>query len=97
MTWLSWMFPIAALLASVATALVGGAPDPAAPMLVIAPPWADIAAIVEEAGGWIVGPTHAPLGALAMSGAADFAQEAQAAGAWIVTNGTALAQLCGVL
>lgn len=64
-------------------------------VLVVAPPWHDAAAIIDTAGGRLVGPATTWLGAFATSDAADFAERLRAAGAWASLNGTALAELCG--
>lgn len=61
-------------------------------MLVIAQ---DATNVVRQAGGRLVGPTQAPLAVLAI-GDHEFAAQLYASGAWVVTDGDWIAQICGV-
>lgn len=84
-----------AMLAPAAALVSMPAPD-RGPFLVTLPPWADAEAIVTAAGGRIIGPLEAPFAVLATADADGFARLARARGAWFVTDGAALARLCGV-
>ncbi|MCH2165305.1 MAG: hypothetical protein MK098_11720 [Marinovum sp.] len=68
------------------------APSQNNPILVIAP---DAADVIAAAGGQVIGPTTAPLAALA-TGDAGFADRLNASSAWLVTDGQWVAELCGV-
>ncbi len=89
------------LAAAPAAALLAARPSPGAagPVLVVAPPWRDVAAILAEAGGRPVGPADAPLGRLAADDDPDrprpFAARLHAAGALFALDARALARLCG--
>lgn len=88
-------------LAGPLAALAGLAADPAgtgaarAPVLAVAPPWRDLDAIADAAGGRIVGPVQAPFAAFAAGGDADFTERLLTSGAWFVLDAGRLAQLCG--
>ena len=91
---------LVAALGGAASALVGvaarsGPEAGPAPVLAVAPPWADISAIVERAGGRPVSPVDAPLAVLATGPGPDFPARLKAAGAWFALDGRRLAQLCG--
>lgn len=64
------------------------------PLLVIVPPWLDAQAIVQDAGGDVIGLDHALFGVLAHGPDEGFAQAVLHAGAWAVRDGTLLAALC---
>ena len=77
--------------------LSGMRPTDAPLRLVIFAPWTDGPALVRRAGGALVGPRDAPMGALAYAeDRAAFDSRLRALGAWAVVDGTALARLCGV-
>lgn len=76
--------------------LAAAAPDPGAVLLVVVPPWKDALAVVEAAGGRLIGPEQSWLGAFAASEAADFAARLRHAGAWTSLDGAVLAALCGL-
>ena len=62
------------------------------PMLVVAPPWSGGAEeVVRVAGGSIVGPTQAPLSALATGASVD---AFKSAGAWFLVDPGALSFFC---
>ncbi|KUF11624.1 hypothetical protein [Pseudoponticoccus marisrubri] len=72
-------------------------PGPGAPVLVIAPPWSIGAAqIARSAGGRPIGPTWAPMGALAVFDGPVPTRRIRDLGGWGVTDGARLARLCGV-
>ncbi|MFO7856293.1 MAG: hypothetical protein R6V44_13975 [Paracoccaceae bacterium] len=89
--------PLAAAPAAALLALPS--PGAAGPLLVVAPPWRDAAALLAEAGGRPVGPAAAPLGRLAADADPDhpraFAARLRAAGALLALDARALARLCG--
>lgn len=68
---------------------------PGAPVLAVAPPWADLPAIAEEAGGRPIGPFAAPFAMLAVGSDPSFPARLRAAGAWLALDGRRVAQLCG--
>ncbi|WGW02902.1 hypothetical protein [Tropicibacter oceani] len=76
--------------------LVGPLPqDAGLPVLVVAPPWgAGAAALVQQAGGQLVGPVQAPLGALAVFEGPVPRQRLLSLGAWMVRDGRFVATLC---
>lgn len=66
------------------------------PVLVVSP-WGEATqANISQAGGRLIGPQSAPLGAFATSDDPDFPQRLKASGAWAVINGARLAAICGV-
>lgn len=65
-------------------------------VLVIASPFSDIKTLVEQSGGRILGPETGAIGSLAISDNSAFFDELKEHGAWAVTDGGLLAQLCGV-
>lgn len=71
------------------------ADDAAGPVLAVAPPWRDLDAIADRAGGRLVGPIRAPFAAFASGVAPDFSDRLLASGAWFVLDAQGLAQLCG--
>lgn len=77
-------------------AFVGQAPEDNAPVLVVAPPWRDVADVAQAAGGQLIGPTVAPMAVLAISKEKKFGNRVRRAGGWFVLDGRALAALCGV-
>ncbi len=83
---------LAGLALAPALVLGAAAPREGAPVLVIAP---GAAAVVEAAGGQLVGLSRAPLAVLAAADAPGFAARLRAAGAWSVHDGERLAVLCG--
>lgn len=91
---ISAAFLIAALAGPIA-ALGASTPRANEPVLAIAPPWVDVAGVVDRAGGRAIGPWRAPLATLAQGHGAQFADRLRAAGAWIVIDGAALARICG--
>jgi len=66
-------------------------------VLVISGPFADTGVLIEESGGRMVGPLSGAMGTLAISQDAAFFDRLEENGAWAVTNGTLLAQICGVV
>lgn len=64
-------------------------------VLVVTPPWRDLAGVIDVAGGRQIGPDTAYLGALATGDGADFAARLRQGGAWAVFDGGTLAALCG--
>ena len=92
----------AALLTAILAVTLAAGLGPAArtgddPVLVIAPPWdGGVGALVQAAGGRIVGPVSAPFGALASFPApgAD-PSRLRRLGAWAVRDAAAFAALCG--
>ena len=89
------VFPVLCL-AAAPMAVLSAPPGAEGPFLVVAPPWLEAAAIVEAAGGSVVGPAGAPLAVLAMAEVPGFQARASRAGA-IVRDGRVLAAICGVL
>lgn len=89
------IFPVLCL-AAAPVAVLFAPPGAEGPFLVVVPPWLGAAAVVQAAGGSVVGPTGAPLAVLAMAEAPDFHARASRAGA-VVRDGRALAAICGVL
>ncbi len=96
-------FPLLAVLSGPVAAVVGGTPRTDSPMLVIVPPWLDAASVVDGAGGRLIGPVRAPLAVFATvadgaghAATSDFVRRVRDEGAWWVTDGTALAAICGV-
>jgi hypothetical protein len=77
-----------------ALALSGGAVEPGAPVLVLAAPWRDPAALVEAAGGRVIALAEAPLATLGVFPDAA-ALERVGARAWAV-DGRRVAAFCGV-
>ncbi len=72
-------------------------PIPGEPVLVIAPlKQAGFATLVENAGGYQIGPRNAPLATLAASPDPEFAAQLHTAGAWLVVDGGRIAYLCGI-
>ena len=70
---------------------------PGMPVLVIAPPWGIGApALVQAAGGRLIGPVTAPFGALAIFDEASPEARLLALGAWAARDARAMASLCGV-
>lgn len=70
-------------------------PDPGGIALVIAPPWTNVASIIEASNGHIVGPESTLLGPLATFENPDFVERAKANGAWFVIDSNPIAFLCG--
>lgn len=63
-----------------------------APVLVVAPPWSGGAeAVVAAAGGWVVGPTQAPMSVLATGASLD---AFKSAGAWFLVDPGAISFFC---
>lgn len=83
-------------LAGPAMALFLAAPDPDAPMIVVAAPGHDLVALVAKSGGSVVGPESAAMAVFAASYDPDFVRRARENGAWLVVGGAALAAICGV-
>lgn len=81
------------ILAGPVLAAMGGAPRAGDPVVVVGP---DPEAIVARAGGMALGPSRAPLGILAVAPDRGYADRLDAAGAWLVLDGRALAALCGI-
>ncbi|MEM8655520.1 MAG: hypothetical protein AAGF36_12315 [Pseudomonadota bacterium] len=73
-------------------------PDAGSPIrLVIVAPWQDAHALIASAGGTVLGPERAPFALLAQTSDPDqFNAAARSLGAWWVTDGAAVAELCGV-
>ncbi|NIZ10554.1 hypothetical protein [Pseudooceanicola sp. HF7] len=65
-------------------------------VLVLSPPWVDRGAQIDRAGGHGVGPLQTPLATLVQAEASDFGDRLRAAGPFMVVDGTAIAQFCGV-
>ncbi|MEM1316564.1 MAG: hypothetical protein AAGI51_18545 [Pseudomonadota bacterium] len=75
-------------------ALAGQPPRDDAPMLVVAPPWGDAEAVARAAEARPVGlPSRR---AVLVAPEPGLAARLQAAGAWWLADGAALAALCGV-
>jgi len=96
-------FPVLAVLSGPVAAVVGGDPRVDGPMLVIVPPWANAGEIVARAGGRLVGPIRAPMAVFAAAtdttapdATEGFVRRVRNEGAWWVSDGTALAAICGV-
>ncbi|MEC9432582.1 MAG: hypothetical protein VYD87_06730 [Pseudomonadota bacterium] len=88
--------PLAALAGLAAAPGAGGAADASGgPVLAVAPPWRDLDAIADRAGGRLVGPVQAPFAAFAAGDAPGFDDRLVAAGAWLVLDAKRLVQLCG--
>lgn len=66
------------------------------PRLVIVPPWVNADVLVVQAGGQVIGPIQAPLGALAYSEKPNFDADLRKHGAIAVLDGAAIARICGV-
>jgi hypothetical protein len=64
-------------------------------VLVLHLPWETPEALIEQAGGWPIGPSRAPLGILATSDTPDFHQRLNALGAWTLSNPNLLSLICG--
>lgn len=77
-------------------ALTSAKPTPAEIMLVVAAPGTNTAALIEYSGGRAIGPDASVLGALAIADSEAFVERLKANGAWLVRDGTLIAQLCGV-
>ncbi len=86
---LSFLGPSAAALAALA------APEGSGPVLVLTAPWADLPAILADAGGRPIGPALGPSAALAVSSEPDFPARLAASGAWFALDGALIAQICG--
>lgn len=73
-------------------------PGFAGPVLVIAPPWADLSEIIETSGGRQIGPETAPMARFAASDTqqVQFELRLHRAGAWMVIQSATLADLCGI-
>lgn len=65
-------------------------------VLVVAGPFSDVDTLVEQSGGRIIGPASGTFGTFATSPDPTFFDQLEANGAWAVTDGTLIAQLCGV-
>jgi len=89
-------FAFMAPLAVTPLALLGQHPPGVGPVLVLLAPWADGPALVEAAGGHIIGPARAPFALLAAWDTAGDETRALKHGAWAVLDGNALAAICGV-
>jgi hypothetical protein len=85
------------LLAGPSAALLGLVAPPGGdgPVIAVAPPWTDLDAIVEAAGGRPVGPVAAPAAVTAAGPDESFSARLTAAGAWLALDGRRVAQLCG--
>lgn len=70
---------------------------PGRPVVVIFPPWIDADALVQRAGGQIIGPSLAPLAALASSDQPTFAARLRSLGAWTVRDASRIVQICGAI
>lgn len=77
-------------------ALLGVPPKAGKPVIVFVPPWSDADKLVLRAGGQVVGPDVAPLAVLAYSEDPNFFDKLRLAGALGVSDGSILADLCGV-
>ena len=85
-------FVVIALMGPIMTIAKTPAPGAGDLMLVIAQ---DATKVVLTAGGQLIGPTQAPLAALA-TGDEGLTARLYASGAWVVADGQWLAQICGV-
>lgn len=79
-----------------AIALVSAPPAEGALILVIAPPWVDVNDVVAAAQGELIGPTVAPMAAMAISAEPGFSERLADAGAWAMRDATAIATICGI-
>ena len=89
------MLCLATLLAGPVLALAGAPPRPGAPVLVVAPPWAGLDAMIRDAGGRPLGPVAPSLARLAQFPDTGFAPALRAAGAWAVADAGRLSDICG--
>ncbi len=77
-------------------AIFAAPPRPGEPVLVLFSPFRDVDALLARAGASRIGPLHAPLAVLAAGPGMDLADRLLASGALAVSDGSTLAQLCGV-
>lgn len=94
------LFPVAmgiiCALVGPALALVSSPAVPGEPVLVLTLPWNGSAeGLIEQSGGFALGPISVPLATLAMPEAPDFIQKLKSGGAWLVLDGRRLAAICG--
>lgn len=87
---------VLALVAAPVAALVSVPPLADAPVLVVAWPWVDAAALVQYAGGTVLGGATAPLGLLASSESSGFIHRLQDMPGVILIDGRGVAHICGV-
>ena len=73
----------------------GRPPATDGPWVMVIPPWADRAAIVERAGAQLVGPAEAPFGQLVAGPDRGASERLKAAGAWLVLDADFLEGYCG--
>ncbi|MEM1076677.1 MAG: hypothetical protein AAF665_04250 [Pseudomonadota bacterium] len=85
-----------ALLAGPMLALTAAAPVIGQVVLVVSPPWSDSSQIVLASDGALVGPVVGMFGALAVADDGTFFGRLKENGAWLVLDGTTLAEFCGV-
>ncbi len=91
--------PLATLVLAPWISAANAPPRAGDPIIVVAPPWRDAAAVTKAAGGRVIGPRPAPLAVLAEPPAGgdpgDFRARLRAAGALLVFDATRLAAICG--
>jgi hypothetical protein len=78
-----------------ALAVTTAGAEPAAVTWMLAAPWADPDAVVDDAGGRLAGPRQPRLGRLAY-GEGDFGRRLRQAGAWLVVANPRILAICGV-
>ena len=86
-----------ALCAGPLLSIAAARPEAGSVVLVITGPITDTGALIEQSGGRMIGPLSGVMGTLAVSHDAAFFDRLDQNGAWAVTNGTLLAQICGVV
>ena len=65
--------------------------------LFVLPPWQDRQVFLDAVGARPVGMEQAPLAVLAELSGDDLPTRARANGAWLITDGLAIARLCGAI